>query len=262
MDEQLQNLGLEDTEAKVYLALLELGPSSVSEITKKAKITRTLGYHVLEKLGWYGLVNRTSSQGKKIQYSAEHPRSVLQFVKNKKNSWEKRIKEAEEILPDLVSLYKVAEKPVIRYQQGVEGIKAIHEEGLESQTEILAILDVDSWNIPELWQWAKWYNKERNQKKIKERILILDTPKGREWIKSYKGSTVYTLYRWVKPEDIEHFSAFGGSLNIYDHKVMIALVKNQYMGVIIESRTLVNILKGMFEFIWHRAEPVILKKRK
>lgn len=262
MQEVLKQLGLEESEAKVYLALLELGPSTVSEITKKAKITRTLGYHVLEKLGWYGLVNRASSTHKKIQYIAEHPRSFLQFVKNKKSAWERRAKEAEEVLPDLVSLYKVAEKPVIRYQQGIEGLKALHEECLESKTDILSILDVDSWNITELWPWAKWYNKERNERKVKERVLLLDTVAGREWIQNYTGSTIYTVYRWVKPEDIAKVFEFGGDVNIYENKVMITLLKNQHTGVIIESSTLSNILRGMFEFIWERSEPVVLKKRK
>ena len=77
MEEKLQELGLEPTEAMVYNALVEIGPSTVTEITKRARITRTLGYHVLEKLEWFGLVGRAGGEGKKMKYAIEHPASLL-----------------------------------------------------------------------------------------------------------------------------------------------------------------------------------------
>ncbi|MDP2917995.1 MAG: helix-turn-helix domain-containing protein, partial [bacterium] len=54
---QLTNLGLSDKEAACYLALLELGPSTVSEIAGLAKINRTTGYDILESLANYGLIS-------------------------------------------------------------------------------------------------------------------------------------------------------------------------------------------------------------
>ena len=111
-----EKLGLEENEAKVYLALLELGAATVSEIAKKSGITRTNGYHVLQKLSWSGLVNIVSGKGKKIKYSAEHPRRLIQVATNKKSLWEEKVNDLKKILPDLISLYKVADKPVIRYQ--------------------------------------------------------------------------------------------------------------------------------------------------
>ncbi len=119
MQKLLEKSGLDDTEAKVYLALLELGPSTVTEITSKANITRTLGYHVLEKLGWQGLVDEAGDRGRRLHYVAKHPRHLLQFVKNKKTSVERQLAELAEHLPEIVSLYKIAEKPVVRSQAGV-----------------------------------------------------------------------------------------------------------------------------------------------
>lgn len=263
MQQTLKQLGLEDTEAKVYLALLELGPSTVTEITKKAQVTRTLGYHVLQKLGWQGLVNESSGSGKKKVYAAEHPQSFLRFVKNKKRSWERREEDAEKILPDLVALYQTQDKPVIRYQHGVNGVMSLFEESLQSKTEILSILDVESWKTSDFWEWAKKYNRERNKQRIKERILLLDTPAAREWVSQYKTSPVYTLYHWVKPEEVQGLLQFGGEINVYENKVMIALLKAPHiLGVIMESPVLSNILKGMFEFIWNKTEKVVFHKQK
>lgn len=247
----IKNLGLEESEAKVYLALLELGPSTVSEITKKAGITRTLGYHVLEKLGWDGLADRASGVGAKIKYSAKHPRQLLQFIKNKRNTWERRLGEAEGQLPQLVSLFKVADKPIIHYKEGMDGVKSIFEETLESKTEIMSILDIEGWNAPELRKWGKDYNKQRSELKIRERILMLDTPAGREWMKFYKGSFKYTEYRWIKPEQLPGILDFGGEINIYEDKVTMALLrKPNQMGILIQSLALANILKALFALAW------------
>src|SRR3989338_2411851 len=72
MKDAIQRLitgGLSENEAKIYLALLELGKGTVSEITRKANLNRTTGYDVLD-----GLVakNLASVSGKepKQEYAA------------------------------------------------------------------------------------------------------------------------------------------------------------------------------------------------
>ncbi len=260
MSTPLHNLGLEDSEARVYEALLELGPSTVSEVTKKAGITRTLGYDVLDRLALHGLVDRTSGKGSKITYSANHPRSLVQYVTNRKNQWERRVKDVSTLLPELVSLYKIAEKPVVRYQDGVDGVKSIFLETLESTTEILSILDIEGWDVPEFKKWGKDYNKQRSERRIKERILILDTQRGREWMKYYRGSFKYTNYRWIKPDKLPGIADFGGEINVYENKVVMALLKKpNRMGVMVESMALSNILRGLFELAWLQGVPA--KKR-
>ena len=258
-EQLIKQSGLDETETKVYLALLQLGPSTVSEITKKAAITRTLGYHVLQKLGIYGLVDESASAGARRVFTAEHPQRLLQFVKNKKNAWERKLKDVEDGLPELVSLFKVAEKPTIRYQQGAEGVKRIFDETLNSKTEILSILDAEGWDTPEFESWGENYNRERGKKKIHEKILLLDTQSGREWMKNYKGSFKYTEYRWIKREQLPGIEDFGGEINIYENKVVMALHKPVEMGVMIESKALANLLKGMHCLAWNSGMVSIAK---
>lgn len=260
MENLINNLGFDDNEEKVYQALLELGPSTVSQITKQAGITRTYGYQILERLSMFGLVSCVSGKGARIRYAVEHPRHLVQFVQNRKNQWERRLREAEHRLPDLVSLYKVAEKPIIKYQEGMAGIKTIYRQTLESKEEILSILDIEGWDVPGLRQFGREYNRDRSHKKIKERILMLDTPRGRLWMKDYRGSFKFTNYRWIRPEQLPGISEFGGEINIYENKIVMALLKPpNLMGVMIESSALANILKGMFELAW--TQGVEIKRR-
>ncbi len=262
MPETLSNLGLDESEAKIYEALLELGPATVSQITRKAGITRTLGYHVLEKLGWKGLVDRASGKQKKIIYTAEHPQRLVQFVKSQRSMWDRRISQVESKLPELVALFRVAEKPVVRYQEGVEGVKNIYSETLEAKSEILSIADIDGWiNQESLYRWGLDYNRERSRRKIHERLLLLDTPPGRRWAAHNPGLPKFTHIRWIKLEMLPWLKEFGGEINIYENKVMMVLLKKpNLMGIMIENSALASILKGLFELAWTVATPI--KKRK
>ncbi len=254
IEEVIKNSGLTEVEAKVYLALLELGPATVSEVTKKASITRTLGYSILERLGWLGLVDTVSSKNKKIIYSAKHPRYLVQYLKNKQNSWRRKTEEMENRLPDLVSIYKTAGKPGIRYQEGDEGIKNIYDETLEAKDKILSILDIEGWIAPEFKNWMRDYNRKRCEKKIYEDVLILDTPEARDWMKNYLWDKKYTKHKWIKPEELPEIANFGGEINIYDNKVVMALLKKpERLAVIIESTPLSNILKALFRLAWNKS---------
>ena len=139
--------------------------------------------------------------------------------------WQRRVEKAEAVLPELMTLYKIAEKPVVRYVQGTKGVYEYGGGKASAQYRDFVCTDVESWRAPEFWEWGLGYNRERNRRKIKERVLILNTPAGREWIRNYHGSATYTIYRWVESEQVKHLLEFGGELNIYENKVMMALLK-------------------------------------
>ena len=172
MDNLIEHIGLDKHEAKIYKTLLEMGTSTVTEITKKAGITRTLGYVVLEKLAEQGLVNRASGQGKKIHYAAQHPRRLAQYVENRRNQWERRLKDIEHVLPDLVSIYKIVDKPIIRFQEGLEGAKSIYQESLETKDTIFSIADIEGWDVPELAEMSKNVMMEETEEaeKLRQRV--------------------------------------------------------------------------------------------
>lgn len=251
--QQLSESGLDQTEAKIYLAMLELGPSTVSEITKKAQVTRTLGYHIIQKLSWYGLVDKTSGAGTRARFAAQHPRRLVQFAEQKKSAWERKIKATEALLPDLISIYKEAEKPTVRYQDGPEGIKSIFNETLESKTEILVISEMEGWSSKVFESWGKDYVRERIKRRIKARILFLDTPFARKWLRNYKNNK-HTEYRWIKPEKLKGIADFGGEMNIWENKMAMGIHEPSSMGITIESTSLATILKSMFELAWEQAE--------
>lgn len=69
---QLMEFGLDDKEAKIYLAILELGGESVLQIAKKAKLNRVSTYEALKSLSKMGLIS-SFTKGKRVHYGAADP---------------------------------------------------------------------------------------------------------------------------------------------------------------------------------------------
>jgi sugar-specific transcriptional regulator TrmB len=119
--QQLIDLGFEQKEAKIYLAVLEFGPVSISGIAKKAGIKRPTVYHHIDDLVKKDFIQQTVS-GKRTLYMAQNPQKIISSLDEKRKS-------IEQMLPQLQSLYQSsAKQPKIRYYEGKEGLKRIYEE--------------------------------------------------------------------------------------------------------------------------------------
>ncbi len=128
---QLRALGLNQSEITVYLYLLENGVCTPPQIAQGTKIARTNCYNVLSELKNKELI-KEQVRGKRKGYMPRDPSALLQSLERKKDL-------VQEILPDLRSLYTVQKnKPKIKFYEGVEEIKEIYWESLQSK-QILAI---------------------------------------------------------------------------------------------------------------------------
>ena len=260
--EQLQNLGLQKHESQVYLALLELGQGTVSDISKAAQLNRTTGYDVLERLSLYGLAGRTTQGMKKTMYIAEPPHRLKQYLENKKHQAERRVEESGEVLLELQNFYKKENKPVIKFFEGMDGIKNIYWHTLEAKSVIYSILDLDVYltGNEKLYydQLGKDYIKERSKLGVKEKALVLKNEKGLEFYNTtYKDNPLYqkfTEYRWLEKQ----FPFIpAAEVNIYDDVVMGVLVKpGENMAFEVKNSSFANSLKIVFGLAWQQAKPL------
>lgn len=121
MLERLKNIGLSDNEAKVYLVMLELGPSPVVEIARKAEINRPTAYVQIEALKKKGLVS-TQMKGKKNLFIAESPEQIEFVIEQEKGEIERKSEDFKKLLPELMSVFNLFDqKPQIRFFEGREG---------------------------------------------------------------------------------------------------------------------------------------------
>ena len=117
------SLGLSSSETRVYLASLNLGPTSVQAIAKKAKLSRTATYDAIGSLQERGLIS-TYERGKKRYFSAEDPENAVAHFKEHIEKMEKQLGALTRLLPEL-KMMTGGERPSVRFYEGKEAIYAL-----------------------------------------------------------------------------------------------------------------------------------------
>lgn len=238
---KLQMLGLADKEAKVYVAALFLGPSSVQKIAEQAGVNRATAYVILDQLAELGLVSQ-STENKKTVFVAEGPTALNRLFERQSEQIEQRREELKELMPELEQTQRseIGKSPVVRFYKGVEGVKSANAEA-QKRAKIGAVgygvvnYDEVEKIVPDI---LKTNPSQRLKKKRSSKLIY-----------SYKGvvpSDPKLLRETLKVsvpikadvslgEEVVTFVTYGGKDSI---------------GVIIESKEIVGVLRQLFEMAW------------
>ncbi len=245
MEEKLIAIGLSENEAKIYLALLELGKGTVSEITRKANLNRTTGYDVLDGLVAKGLAS-VSGKEPKQEYVAESPDRIEALLKRKLEQGEKNLEEIKNIVPELKSMHNVAGRPKVRFYEGKQGLIEVYEDTLTSHETIRAYATVDDMHRALPNYFPEYYHR-RASKGVAIKAIIPKTEIGKERATHNKEEMRETA---LIPPDKYYFSP---EINIYDDKVMIASHREK-LGIIIESAEIADAMKIIHDLAWAEAK--------
>ena len=237
--DNLEQFGLTEKQAKIYLACLKLGASRVGKIQQEAEIKRTTLYDILAELEKMGLILHITKQKTRI-YTALNPEKLVDLLKEK----EKSIKV---ILPDLQELFfSVVYRPNVSFYQGAEGIKQIYKDSLNCKDkEILQIVSVKDFLQFPGEDFMRWYVHERAKRDIK---AIAIHPRTNDIHEGNFGRYDPILKREVKYMPDSLFSM--SMIMIYDNKVVAMSTKKENYGFVIDSKEYANAMRMMFDFLW------------
>jgi HTH-type transcriptional regulator, sugar sensing transcriptional regulator len=124
----LQNIGFNESEARVYVALLQRQPLTGYEVAKAADIQRANVYRVLEKLQQRGAVTRVDNP-EGTRYAAVPYEELLEKLLRR---YEQGIAESEEALADLAPAPETA--PLVQFE-GYRNLIETAQQLLESADE-------------------------------------------------------------------------------------------------------------------------------
>ncbi len=247
---ELKKLNLTEKEARVYLALLELGPSTPYKIAKRSQLKRPTAYVIAEELVEKGLIIQMTGEKQKM-YIARSPESYIEDV-------EKRISEAKKIIPELSALQrKQSDKPNVLYFEGVEGMKKAYEYRLKDfkNKEIVGFFaradNLDERLTHEVfipWNEAKITNN------IKVRGYTVDDHKlGKDYSRFLTGKDAKgkgLIRAKFLPDTL--YSA-DCSVESFEWGVRICIMKSK-QALIIESYELAKALREIFELLWEKTK--------
>ncbi len=124
--DELVEAGLTEGEARVYLALLEIGASTSGPIVEKSGVARSIIYQILERLAQKGLVSHTIKEKTKY-FQAAQPDSILEYLEERQKKLEGSKKKLQELLPKLSALASSAKESEVQVFFGFRGMISVHE---------------------------------------------------------------------------------------------------------------------------------------
>lgn len=244
LEQQLQRIGLSEKEAKVYLASLELGPSPVQKIAAKAHVNRATTYVILEGLMKKGVIT-IFDQGKKRYFVAEGPNSLKNIISQQQKELDEKEQLLETLHSQLQSVYNVLpNKPVVKFYEGKEGLKTMLDEFLQNESkEARLVYSPDAVDDLFTKEERAEHRKKRLSKQIKTKSIYCDD-------KGQKISMELSLLKRVPKEKFN----FSSDVEIWEDKVMFASLKGHVSGVIIQSKSIADTLKAVFELAYEGAQ--------
>lgn len=238
--ETLKQVGFSANEAKIYLALLQMGESTVQPISQKAGLTRPYCYNLLDELVEKGFASYAERRGRR-RYCATQPKVVRKILLDK-------VKEIDPILPELEGLYQMTpSRPRARYFEGKEGIRAIYEEMTQETNDLVIFGSGEDWSR----SFADWYEfmQATAKKVIGIRDLSKRTPESEKWAKLYKKPT--QELRYIKDE-----WNFPSDQFVWGNKVAMLCHGTEMHGIVIESKEISTSMKTVFEMFWKMADKI------
>lgn len=247
IEEELQSLGLTKGETKAYLAMLELGPSTVGPIAKKSGISYSKIYEVLQRLIDKGIVSFIVRENVKT-FQAINPDMLHEYLDRQEQEIEKSRDKLKDLVPELKRFIGSSEE-----NQEAEIFVGIR--GLRSANEKL-FANVDQKNQA-LFLYVP--NKEHSSK-IDEFYLNIAPFYKKKKIK-FKG---IGSKEWTKSNYIKKTSSFiearyvdfplPGTIDIYQDMILEVSWGREPVGILIKSKEISDNYRRYFEELWKIAK--------
>lgn len=238
-----EEIGLTKREVKVYLALLELGSTTIGRILEKTLIPSSKIYEILSRLENKGLVSHIKIEGKR-NYQAADPKSVLTFLD------EKRAK-ISEIMPELLEKQKFSGKK--QSVEMFEGNQAIFNmlrniiENSKPRDLYLAFTHGEEHQNETINIFYKNFIKRRKEKKLDIKLLANNSIK-----KLFQE--LYTKKEFQETSIKFTDFNFPHGMTIFKDNIIMITWKENPTAVKIQSNQIADEFRNFFLQLWKLAK--------
>ncbi len=244
----LEKIGLTESEARVYLALLKLGESTAGPIVNEAKVTRSKIYDILERLRNKGLVSYITKESTK-HFSATSPDNILNYLDEKEEEIIIEKKAIKSLLPQLEKQYSnIIESKIAEIYIGMRGMQNAFNLLIREFTrkeDYYAFGAGKGENVEKIQIFFDKLHKERIKKKIESKIIFNKSSRG--LFKSQEKSN-FVQVRYL----IESTPA---AINIYKNYTIIAILTEEPITFLIRNSDVASSFKEYFRIMWNIAKP-------
>ncbi len=246
LEQYLQNIGLSDKEAQLYVVGLQLGPATIQQLAQQSGIKRSTVYEVIESLKEQNLFFVTQ-KGKRKLFTAQDPDNLSLLLQQKQNV-------LAQIMPDLEALKNAtAIKPAIRVYEGLDGLKQIYEDMIKKSGDVLAMAAPKEKISTMLLDYLihEWEPRRIGSEISMRRININNK---QDPSLNYQASAI--------PHELEHIKylppeAYPFSVGVYVYRQKVAFVAyddREMVGIVVRSPQINATIRAVFELLWNLAK--------
>jgi len=243
LNDELANAGFSPKKAALYIALLKLGRGSAAKLADASGIKRTTVYDLMDELIRDNMASVTFDGNKRI-FAVEPPENLEALMRKKMDN-------VERIMPGLKEIFRQnTSRPRVRYFEGIEGIRYVHDELLKVKTKEYFYFGSISCFVDTLGnEYLENFVRRRISRKIwSNAIRIRSHEIDRDC--AAPGERNYRRVRYLSksiPSDVANLILFDG------HIAICATSKENY-AMIIESSEMFTILKLLWDCMWAVSE--------
>lgn len=236
----LLRIGLTEGEAKVYLALLEQGSSTVGPIVKKSGVAYSNVYTVLDRLIKKGLTS-IIVKSKTKYFQPASPSNLYQYLEGRELEISSQKQALKKVLPELERLQKVAPTEESEMFIGIKGLRSAYAQFLS---------DVDP-----IGKYMFFYVHQKEYATEADRFYfsikdVLKNLKGVRGICNLQGKdsafnkqATFIEFRYVD-------FPIPGNIEIYKDRVLLVSWQQPAVGILVRSKSLSDSLSIYFESVW------------
>lgn len=243
----LKELNITGNEARVYLACLELGPTTITKIARKAEVERATVYAILERLKDKGLVTISVKESDR-HIQVESPDKLLILASHKKRAITEKEHQFKEILPDLLaSVNQRGKQPKVRFYEDKEQFIQVFESILnEAKGEMYYLGNTDVLVKSVSWEYEKRWIERRVRKHIFLHFMVFRSLLSQRHKKYDDEEFRETRFLPKNMKFEASYLLWGNKIALWNPVVPLAIA--------IEDEIIVKMFKEMFLGMWAKAK--------
>lgn len=238
----LKDIGLTDSEIKVYMALLKIGSSKKGPIVREAGISPSKLYDVMEKLVDKGLVSYVTKNNV-MHFRAAPPARILDYVKEKQERLQRDGEELGKLLPELQKMRGAADSETdAEIFRGWKGMQTVYNDILET------LSPGDGYCI----FGASRGEDERRVRSFYTSFSIRAKRRGLKTIIIFNESARGNIEGVEKSAEVRYMKETTPSETVvYGDKTAIVLLEKEPMVILIRGRSIAESFRAYFSLMWN-----------
>ena len=250
----LEQFGLTEKEAQLYLLLLQLGTVAASSLADRAGIARSTAQFTCQQLVRRGVLQMVE-KGNTYLFTAESPEKLTMLLRRQMVDLEEKEDRMQRVMGELKAMknpYTIL--PRVQFFEGKEGVERAYNSVLDELDEgetirsFVKVLSQEDDGIafrPELTRFMQM----RVKKNVHSRLIAPATPASMTL-----RQTDHETLRETRLVPPEYFQLVSAEIIIYKDKVYsMAFENNALFATITQNQSLATMQKAIFELAWERA---------